>query len=479
MKSVIQKIKASNFAGKKKSTALEKGVQKEPTTMLDTIEYWYSLEVQPREEADNEYSPTTERIIPLSFTSSFIDVSEQSTDNDDSISTEGFTPRLKKSLLDDKLMLPNDLFYLCNMENDAGYKLLKQTLKSMENIDCIDNIREPDRKATLMHCAARMNNVECMQVLLENNASTRVEDAIDASPLHYACASGAKDAVIFLLVNNANICAKDRYESFPLSVSVRNGHLDIAKMLVMNGADIHQKEKRGNTCLHIAAKSGCLKRVKFLIEKCNASVFRTNSYGEHVLHVCLQYPAVVQYICDHMENFQALSKLLSRLNLKDKSVIHECCERGYLKSLLIILDSVIKKASNNISGSELKSFLAERLNEYETKRGLAPLHLAAIYGHYRIVDFLLAIKKVDVNKKDMFIQRYSAYNFAIKMGYDHIADMLVRSGSSTEESPGNLSLTNEDLDTLEIFFQSERKRKSRKLNVYPLRSLSKKLSLLM
>jgi len=306
--------------------------------------------------------------------------------------------------------------------NDAGAPTLCKMLDdgSFERRRVNEVVRNSSESpaCSLLHIAAKANNVECMQVLMNNGAIIDSKDSIEATPLHYACSSGANEAVVFLLMNGANVHAKDTYDTFPLLLALKRDYLSIARMLILNQADVHLKGKRGNTALHTAASNGNVNHVDILAGEFNASLLRVNDSHESVLFCALANPPVVHKICDHANNSSILGKLVAMKNNKGRTVFHECCEKGYLESLLTILESLCNKASDI---AQIDSYLDQKLNELSTD-GFSPLHCATIAGRYQIIQFLVTIKNVHIHK--VCARNHSPLHYAITYNYSNVAQLL-------------------------------------------------------
>jgi ankyrin repeat protein len=316
----------------------------------------------------------------------------------------------------------------CTLKNDQGAQTLKELIISQKCVD-IDIYRNKKKNnCTLLHEAARSNNVECMQVLINFGSNIHVQDAILATPLHYACSSGAKESAAFLLKLGANVNAKDHYEAFPMLIAMKNNHLEVMDILRLCDADVHLKTKRGDSCLHIAARSGLRKRVQYLMEKCEASVSRLNTNHEHVLFASLSNYSVTSFICETL-NYKALCKLVSGYNSSGRTVFHEACDNGYLEALLVIVQSIYHKGKKEDSAQLAEQFLTEQFNSYDKAKGYAPLHFAVAKQHAKIVKYLSLCSQVDVNKKDL-MNGNTALHLAVLSKRVDIVDIIITMGKA-------------------------------------------------
>ena len=344
-----------------------------------------------------------------------------------------FTDEAIQMMAEDQERTLNDkLFELCVIPEDRGLDAIER-LTGHIGIH-VDSFRGPNN-ITLMHAAARANNVHCLSFFLQSGGNMNALDSMQSTPLHHACSSGAKDAVMFLVVNKANVNAKDQYECFPLLLAMRNNYKSVMRILLEYGkADVHLKSKLGETCLHIAAREGYLKRTKFLVLDCHASINRTNTNSEHVLFVALKNRSITQLICDQVDSFKNLCKLVSVTNRYGKTVFHEACENGYLEGLLVLIQEIKKKGVAETSDPKVaEAFLWERLNEYDGKKGYAPLHFAVINGHLKLVKYLALSAQVDIDKRDLVLKN-TALHYAIQEKHNEICDILTQFGKASLSS---------------------------------------------
>ncbi len=312
--------------------------------------------------------------------------------------------------------------------NDAGASLLASMIESsaLDTRKINDNTVQhgiagtsTDTPAcTLLHLAAKANNVECMQVLVRYGASVNSRDAISATPLHYACSSNSHEAVVFLLMNGANVQAKDEYECFPLLLALKRDSMSMARMLLLQKADIHLRGKRGNTILHFTAQSGKVNQIDVLIGEFGASLLRLNDSHETPLFCALSHPNVVQKLCDYACSQGIMGKLAGMKDGNGRTVFHECAEKGYLDSMVIILESLSTKATDV---EQVDNYLLLRLNEL-SRDGFTPLHYATIADRYPIVQFLCMIKSVQIHK--LCLQSHSALHYALSFNSMNIAKLL-------------------------------------------------------
>jgi ankyrin repeat protein len=341
---------------------------------------------------------------------------------------------LERVVSDPDQTLGGKLFGLCSIPNDRGLEML-QTLIDEQLQNNISSIRGPNN-VTLLHVASRANNVQCINFLVQNcGADVNCVDSMCSTPLHHACSNGSRDTVLYLLSNKASVAARDQYNCFPLLICMRNNYKSVMKLLVEYGkADVHQKTKLGDTCLHIAAREGYLKRFKFLINECKASIHRTNDNNETVLFGALKNRSITQIVCNQISNFESLCRYVSVTNRYGKTVFHEACESGALEGILVLIQELKRKGIQDTGTPRAaEEFLWEKLNEYDTKKGFAPIHFAVVGGHIKLVKYLALSAQVDIDKKDNKLKN-TGLHYAIKAKHAEICDVLTQQGKANLRS---------------------------------------------
>jgi ankyrin repeat protein len=337
-----------------------------------------------------------------------------------------------------KMTLEEQLFQAVSMSDDIGYNTLSSLLPKAKDVNMIrDN---HCANCTLMHMAARMNNVQCMQLLVSHGADVNARDSIQATPLHYCCSKNSSlEAVLFLLNSGADVNAKDNYETFALLLAMKNYQLEIMKMLIMNKADLHLKASKGDTCLHIAARNGYLRRTKFLVEDCNASLSRLNRENEHVLFSALGNYSIVHYLCENINSYQKLTKLLTMPNAHGRTVLQEAVYNNHLESLLVIIQNLIKTGPAETDMKTVEQFIIQRLNDGDTKEGRTLIHIAVVQKCHRIAKFLSLCTEVDIDKKDL--SSNTALHLAIERKDQEMCNVLTGAGKANVSKKNSQRVT--------------------------------------
>ena len=117
-----------------------------------------------------------------------------------------------------------------------------------------------------VHIAAEANQVSMLMYLILNEAlDIFCLDENGSTPLHWACYSGAFEAVDYLLSFKADINAQDKERITPLFLAVDNKRENIVRILLMNGADKNLPNKKNELPINIARKKNYI-RIKNLLK---------------------------------------------------------------------------------------------------------------------------------------------------------------------------------------------------------------------
>ena len=150
------------------------------------------------------------------------------------------------------------LHYAVNNGNLEIVQLLKQYGAKFE---AVTNLGK-----NAVHIAAEANQVTMLIYLILNEAlDIFCLDENGSTPLHWACYSGAFEAVDYLLSLKADINAQDKERITPLFLAVDNNKENIVRILLMNGADKNLKNKKNELPINIARKKNYI-RIKNLLK---------------------------------------------------------------------------------------------------------------------------------------------------------------------------------------------------------------------
>jgi ankyrin len=129
---------------------------------------------------------------------------------------------------------------------------------------------------TPLQLAARRNDLQVVQVLLEHHADATVFDAHGCTALHHAVLhGGSHDMIAALIHSQADVNANSRFS--PLHVAINEPHL--VSLLLEHRANVNARALCNTTPLHLAAQQGQCSAIMILIDY-GADKMLTNVWNE-------------------------------------------------------------------------------------------------------------------------------------------------------------------------------------------------------
>lgn len=152
-----------------------------------------------------------------------------------------------------------------------------------------DVMETDDIDYTPLHHAAKIGNIEIMEILINNGSDISKKNMIFVTPLMSAVINGKTNAVKFLLEKGADVTQRDMYDYTMLHIvsDTPSDNIDMVELLLKHGIDIESKDNNGSTPLHIAVARGKFKVVEELIYN-GANIRATNKIGETPYSISLQ-----------------------------------------------------------------------------------------------------------------------------------------------------------------------------------------------
>ena len=254
--------------------------------------------------------------------------------------------------------------------------LLIRKLKSNHPKDTFDTTehihKESNNGQITLHTAARYDNLEIVEYLIENGANIEAKDDYGNTPLHTAANYGSTlEIVEYLIENGADIEANNNDGNTPLHHAAENGNLEIVEYLIENGTNIEAKGDYSYTPLHLAARYGKpeidLKIVEYLIEN-GADIEAENKAGDTPLHLAAGYGnlEIVKYLIENGADIETKNKA-------GDTPLHLAAQNGRTKTVKLLkialeLDSLLKKLKNEESKNKqiLESIKTKIVSNKET-----------------------------------------------------------------------------------------------------------------
>ena len=239
-----------------------------------------------------------------------------------------------------------------------------------------------DKGNTPLHWAAMLGHQDVSELLLENKADVNI---------HEAAASGFLEKIKALIKDHPDlVSSKDQLGETPLHYAADHGYINVVRLLLDNGADVNARSKDdevlslnglvkvgGLTPLHCAAIEGHKEVVELLLAN-KADVNALSNDGTTPLQWALQkgHQDVAELLRHHsdLETVNALLKgnpdFLFSKDKDGETPLHSAAMRGYIDVAELLLAKT--NAVNVLDAS-----------------GKTPLIIAAEYGEYEMVDFLV------------------------------------------------------------------------------------------
>ena len=244
--------------------------------------------------------------------------------------------------------------------------------------------------------------------MLDAGASVDIRNNNGGTVLMLAARYGHLDVVRYLLEAGASVGLQ-----IALGLAAGGGHLDVVKELLDAGASVDMQDNFGNTALMRATWDGHLDVVRYLLEA-GASVDLQNEDGKTVLDIAKD-------IKDQpYRDIGEIIQLLSRTSI-DPNAINP-------KTGLPNLLAIASKGPTRL----LKEFVEQPLNfDFQDATGKTALIHAVLNNKGQHVDLLLTTG-ADPNLTDN--EEMSPLAYAVKLGNEEIAQILVESGADLDET---------------------------------------------
>jgi ankyrin repeat protein len=113
--------------------------------------------------------------------------------------------------------------------------------------------------ASLLHKAAKLDNIHCVEFLLTKGISASVKDNGGRMPLHYCVANHSftndRAKIVKLLLDHGADMEDKTDSGIPaLHLAAVYGTTDMVQLLLNLGANVNAKNEQGDTLLHFASK---------------------------------------------------------------------------------------------------------------------------------------------------------------------------------------------------------------------------------
>ncbi|XP_074138406.1 ankyrin repeat and death domain-containing protein 1B isoform X8 [Sminthopsis crassicaudata] len=323
-----------------------------------------------------------------------------------------------------------------NLRNTLAWswKGLSKNAKEKEVLEKATLVRHdillPNERS--FHHAAKRNNLDIMEQLIEEKVNINAMDNMNRTALHFAVGGNHLSAVDFLLKHKARVDVADKHGLTVLHLAAWSGSLEIMLMLVKAGADPKAKNQDGMTILHFAALNNNVKIVEYLIQDLHLKdLNQQDEDGET--------PFFLAAAGGHKECSKLLLDAGSDVNIPNNNKITAlqiATQNGHVPLVTFLLsenivldqkaeqDSPLHLAVVNNHVTVVDTLLGAKHNiDALNQKQQTPLHLAADLGNVELVDTLL---KAGCDLKAVDKQGKTALDVATRSNHSLIVDMIIK-----------------------------------------------------
>lgn len=251
-----------------------------------------------------------------------------------------------------------------------------------------------------------------------------------------------------LITKGANVNYQSSTGETCLHYAASNNHGDTIRHLLMQSKIcVNAKDINGSTALHHASLHGCLEAVKKLLEDSHLDPNSVDKYHRSALLIALQ--------CRHLEVMAHLLRSeKTNVNVPDRignsPLILAAAQQYTTETELLLSNKQTLVHARNVLGTTALHWAINNQNNDLTlllltnaceeldvnvrnNKGSTPLMLAASWGNYQIVNWLLEIPTVNVNLKDP--KGYTSLDWALRHSRNECVVALRARGAQQSGKP--------------------------------------------
>jgi ankyrin repeat protein len=281
-----------------------------------------------------------------------------------------------------------------------------------------------------LHYAVEHDRTKIAVFLISKNADINAKDNDERTPLHLAAAKGLTEMCRFLLEFQANLRAKDAHCWTALHHAVNENHMETATLLIKRGVDLYAEDhKFGRTALHLASEKGFADMAEMLIIRgADLQAVGDGFYSKTPLHLaCIHgHKDVVLVLLQRGADPNALSGLL------DKTPLHFATEKGFFEvvQLLLRFGADVNAMGKHVTIIRvLYLFTFHLFCCFSQTNGSSPLHLAAQFNQFNIMDLFLKHPDININIQGKHTTLGTPLHIACQFGHTHLVHLLCDYGA--------------------------------------------------
>ena len=282
---------------------------------------------------------------------------------------------------------------------NGNVNIVRALLEAGAQVD----VPKHDDNSTALIMAAQEGHTNICELLLEHKASSRKENSFHSTALCVAAASGHADIVRMLLAKGgANPNHQENGGVTPMHLACEAGFVEVLQTLLEHGGEYEKKRLDGRTCLEIAVIHNQLSCLKHIMETVSNDLAR--KYGATPKKKKNTLPGYL----NSLVATDGVTVLLSCIQHFDIEIARYLVYRGKV--------DVTQK--NSITGEMPITFAAEQnkiavvdllikeaklkgdsIVNSARKSGSTALHIACTHGHLKLVEYLLGVEEIDINRQ--------------------------------------------------------------------------------
>ena len=292
---------------------------------------------------------------------------------------------------------------------------------------------------TALHFSVQNGSHELVKFFTDQGADIHRKTNNGVTCLHIAAAHGHLNLCKTLKNKyEFNLHVTDDYGWKALHRSALSGSYDLVKFFADNGTDIYLKTREGMNCLHIAAAKAHLNLCKALMKIHNFKGDMADNYGWTTLH-----RSALNGSYDLVKLFAENGTDIYLKTREGMNCLHFAASRAHLNLCKALMKkhnfkgdtadnygwTALHRSAQNGNYDVVKFFADNGTDIFlKMEEGNDCLHIAALNGHLKLCEKLVAEHKFDVNMVDNLgwtALHHSARNgsyelieFFIKMGAD-------------------------------------------------------------
>jgi ankyrin repeat protein len=226
--------------------------------------------------------------------------------------------------------------------------------------------------------ACQHNSLETVRVFLQKSTSVSVYDPsfcnvnlVDGSgwtALHYAAQRGSLECVKLLIKNEAEINELTNKLETPLHIATQLNFFQVAQVLIESGAKVNAATNKNKKPIHFAAKQNFTEIVQLLIEnKADLNCTTNNNETPLFLATKRNHPDVVEILAKQNCQHQTKALFTPRNDSLKKgfTALEVSVDQNYVEIITFLLSHGIR--TKELSEKELSDLLVYAAEEGHTK----------------------------------------------------------------------------------------------------------------